>query len=234
MRADRLASLGEMAAGIAHEIKNPLAGISGAAQLLSREIPAGDSRAGIMEEMIALISRLDKTIKNLLNFARYTEPEFAPANINEVIEKVIFFVRQVPEGKKASFVTQFDQAMEEIEVDADQMKQVFLNLFLNALQAKAEDCEITVKTYGEALPGLMEPSHRKHFIMVSVIDNGPGITTDKLGKIFQPFYTTREEGTGLGLSITRKIVDLHEGRITVESEVGKGTAFHIFLPKKKL
>nr|NIO55080.1 HAMP domain-containing protein [Candidatus Latescibacterota bacterium]NIS77380.1 HAMP domain-containing protein [Deltaproteobacteria bacterium] len=234
LRADRLASLGEMATGIAHEIKNPLAGISGAAQLLFKEFPPGDTRSEVMGEMISLIDRLDNTIKNLLNFARYTEPEFVPADINEVIEKVIFFVKQVPEGKKAKFTTEYDPSMEKIEIDADQMKQVFLNLFLNAFQEKAEGCEITVKTYAEALPGFMEIRHRKHFIMVSVIDNGPGIPSDKLGRIFQPFYTTKETGTGLGLPITRKIIDLHEGRITVESEVGKGTAFHIFLPKKKL
>jgi signal transduction histidine kinase len=234
LRVDRLASLGEMAAGVAHEIKNPLAGISGAAQVLSREFPAGDSRAGIMAEMITLINRLDNTIKNLLNFARYTEPEFALANINDVVEKVIFFVKQVAEGRKARFIREYDPSMEEIEVDSEQIKQVFLNLFLNALQAKSEDCEITVKTYGEAPPGFMESPHRRNFVMVSVIDNGPGMPPDKLSKIFQPFFTTKDAGTGLGLSITRKILDLHEGRVTVESDVGTGTSFHIFLPKKKL
>jgi len=234
LRADRLASLGEMAAGIAHEIKNPLAGIYGVTQVLMREFPEGDPRHDVIREMVELVKRLDNTIKNLLNFARYTEPEFVPTNVNDVIEKVIFFVKQIPEGKKAKFLREFDPAMEEIDLDAEQMKQVFLNLFLNSLQAKPDGCEITVKTYRETPPGFLEGIPRKNYVMITVSDNGPGIPPDRVSKIFQPFYTTKESGTGLGLSITRKIVDMHEGRITVESEPGRGTTFYIFLPKRKL
>ncbi|RMG61135.1 MAG: HAMP domain-containing protein [Deltaproteobacteria bacterium] len=234
LRADRLASLGEMAAGLAHEIKNPLAGISGAIQVLVKEFSKEDPRREILSEVLALVERLDNTVRNLLNFARYTEPEFKLANINDVIDKVIFLARQIPEGRKATFIREFDPAMEEVEVDAEQIKQVFLNLFLNALQAKPEGCEITVKTYREAPPGYLKGISRKNYIMITVSDNGPGIPPDKLSKIFQPFFTTKEAGTGLGLSITRKILDLHEGHITVESEVGRGTSFHIFLPKRKL
>jgi two-component system NtrC family sensor kinase len=232
-RADRLASLGEMAAGIAHEIKNPLAGIFGAAQILAREFPEGDPRREIVVEMTALIRRLDNTIRDLLNFARYTEPQFAPASLNDVIDKVLFLVRQIPEGKRARIVREFDPAMPQIEMDQEQMKQVFLNLALNALQAKPEGCVLVVRTFADVPADIPDIKVRSRFAMATVTDNGPGISPEKIGKIFQPFFTTKEGGTGLGLSMTRKILDLHDGLITASSEPGKGSTFSIFLPKVK-
>jgi len=233
-RADRLASLGEMAAGIAHEIKNPLAGIHGAAQILAREFPEEDPRRAVIEEMMGLVRRLDGTIRDLLNFARYTEPEFAKANLNDVIDKVLFLVRQIPEGKRAKIVRVFDPAMPSIEMDQEQMKQVFLNLVLNALQARPDGVTLTVTTYAEVpphVPGVKSPSR---FVMAQVADDGPGIPPDRIGKIFQPFFTTKAGGTGLGLSMTRKILDLHDGWITAESEPGRGAVFSVFLPRAKL
>ncbi len=232
-RADRLASLGEMAAGIAHEIKNPLAGIYGAAQVLSREFPEGDPKREILDEMTALSRRLDSTIRDLLNFARYTEPQFSRGNLNEVIEKVLFLLQQVREGKRAKVVRDYDPAMPEIEMDAEQVKQVFLNLALNALQASPAGCTLTIRTRAEVPPEEGGDLPRRRFVMASVSDDGPGIPPDRLQKIFQPFYTTKEAGTGLGLSMTRKILDLHEGRITVKSEPGKGATFTVFLPREK-
>ncbi|HEY5997613.1 MAG TPA: ATP-binding protein, partial [Candidatus Deferrimicrobiaceae bacterium] len=233
-RADRLASLGEMAAGIAHEIKNPLAGIFGAAQILAREFPEGDSRREIVDEMTALIRRLDNTIRDLLNFARYTEPRFSRANINEVIDKVLFLVRQIPEGKRARIVREFDPAMPAIEMDQEQIKQVFLNLALNALQAKPDGCTLTIRTFAEVPEDVPDIKARARFAMAQVADDGPGIPSDKIGKIFHPFFTTKESGTGLGLSMTRKILDLHDGWITAASEPGRGSTFTVFLPKVKL
>lgn len=233
-RADRLASLGEMAAGIAHEIKNPLAGIYGAAQILSREFPETDPRRAIVGEMMALVKRLDGTIKDLLNFARYTEPHFSTANLNDVIDKVLFLAQQIPEGKRARIIRMFDPAMPGIEMDQEQMKQVFLNLVLNALQAKPDGVTLTIRTFAEVPPDLADIKPRARFITASVEDDGPGIPAERLGKIFQPFFTTKEGGTGLGLSMTRKILDLHDGWITAASEPGKGAVFTVFLPKVKL
>lgn len=233
-RADRLASLGEMAAGIAHEIKNPLAGIYGAAQILSKEFPETDPRRAIVGEMMGLVKRLDGTIRDLLNFARYTEPQFSKANVNEVIDKVLFLVQQIPEGKRARIVRDYDPAMPEIEMDQEQIKQVFLNLVLNALQAKPEGVTLTIRTRADVPAGFAEIRPRARFVTARVEDDGPGIPPERLGKVFQPFFTTKEGGTGLGLSMTRKILDLHDGLITVESEPGKGAAFTVFLPKVKL
>ncbi len=234
-RADRLASLGEMAAGIAHEIKNPLAGIYGAAQILSREFREDDPRREIVAEMTSLIKRLDNTIRDLLNFARYTEPQFAKANLNDVVDKVLFLVQQIPEGKRARIVREFDPGMPDVEMDQEQIKQVFLNLALNALQAKPSGCTLTIRTHADVPPGRVpELRHLSRYIMAELSDDGPGIPPDRIGKIFQPFFTTKDSGTGLGLSMTRKILDLHDGWITVESEGGKGATFSVFLPKVKL
>ena len=232
-RADRLASLGEMAAGIAHEIKNPLAGIYGAAQILVNEFPEGDPKREIVGEMMTLVKRLDNTIKDLLNFARYTEPRFTTANLNDVIDKVLFLVQQIPEGKRARIVREFDPAMPGIEMDPEQVKQVFLNLALNALQASPDGVTLTVRTRSDVPAEGDAVRHRARYVMASVTDDGPGIPADKMGKIFQPFFTTKEHGTGLGLSMTRKILDLHEGRIAAESGPSGGATFTVFLPKSK-
>ena len=233
-RADRLASLGEMAAGIAHEIKNPLAGIYGAAQILSGEFPEGDLKREILDEMMALMKRLDNTIRDLLNFSRNTEPQFSKASLNDVIDKVLFLVKQIPEGKRAKMIREFDPSMPEIEMDQEQVKQVFLNLVLNALQARPEGCVLTIRTHSEVPPEVPDVKIRSRFVMATVTDDGPGIPSDRIGKIFQPFFTTKEAGTGLGLSMTRKILDLHDGWITAASQEGKGATFTVFLPKRKL
>jgi len=233
-RADRLASLGEMAAGIAHEIKNPLAGIYGAAQIVANEFREGDRKREIVEEMMTLVKRLDNTIKDLLNFARYTEPQFTKGNLNDVIDKVLFLVQQIPEGKRARIVRDFDPGMPEVEMDPEQVKQVFLNLALNAVQARPDGVTLTIRTRGDVPAEGDDVLHRARYVTASMTDDGPGIAPDKLGKIFQPFFTTKENGTGLGLSMTRKILDLHEGRITAESGPGGGATFTVYLPKAKL
>jgi signal transduction histidine kinase len=234
VRADRLASLGEMAAGIAHEIKNPLAGIYGAAQVLVNEFPEGDPKREIVGEMMILLKRLDNTIRDLLNFARFTEPQLTKGNLNDVIEKVLFLVQQTPEGKRARIRREFDPGMPEIEMDQEQVKQVFLNIALNALQARPDVVMISIRTQGDVAAAGDDVKHRARYVMASVSDDGPGIPPDRLGKIFQPFFTTKENGTGLGLSMARKILDLHEGRITAESGPGGGATFTVFLPRVKI
>lgn len=233
-RADRLASLGEMAAGVAHEIKNPLAGIYGAAQVLSGEFPVGDPKREILGEMMALMKRLDHTIRDLLNFSRDTKPRFTKTNLNDVIEKVLFLVRQIPEGKRATVNRIFDPGMPEIDADQEQIKQVFLNILLNALQAKPDGCALTIRTHSAVPPEVPAVPLRGRFVMATVSDDGPGIPADRIGKIFQPFFTTKESGTGLGLSMTRKILDLHDGWITAASREGQGATFTVFLPRERL
>jgi signal transduction histidine kinase len=223
-----------MAAGIAHEIKNPLAGIYGAAQVLVNEFPEGDPKREIVGEMMILLKRLDNTIRDLLNFARFTEPQLTKGNLNDVIEKVLFLLQQTPEGKRARIRREFDPGMPEIEMDQEQVKQVFLNIALNALQARPDGVMISIRTRGDVAAAGDDVKHRARYVTASVSDDGPGIPPDRLGKIFQPFFTTKENGTGLGLSMARKILDLHEGRITAESGPGGGATFTVFLPRVKI
>jgi signal transduction histidine kinase len=170
----------------------------------------------------------------MLNFSRFTEPRFAKGNLNDVIEKVIFLVQQIREGKRAKIIRDFDPAMPEIEMDAEQIKQVFLNLALNALQANPDGCTLTVRTFSDLPVEVEDIKHHARFVMATISDDGPGIPADKLGKIFQPFFTTKESGTGLGLSMTRKILDLHDGWITAGNGPERGAVFSVFLPKEKL
>jgi len=147
---------------------------------------------------------------------------------------VLFLVQQIPEGKRARILREFDPAMPDVEMDQEQIKQVFLNLALNALQAKPDGCTLTVRTYADVPERVAEIRHRSRYIMAEVSDDGPGIPPDRLGKVFHPFFTTKESGTGLGLSMTRKILDMHDGWITAASGEGRGATFSVFLPKVKL
>ncbi len=234
-RAAKLASLGEIISGIAHEIKNPLTGISCAVQVFQSELNENDSRKAITTEILNHIKRLDRTVKDLLNYAKPKPPNFLPLNINEVLNKAVFFV--YPEAKKqnVSIDTSVEGDIPDVMMDPDQMQQVFLNLMINAVQAmpdggtlkittlksdinKEEDCKII-----ESLPG-------ENAVIVRLEDTGKGIEGEYLDSIFDPFFTKKSKGTGLGLAISRRIVHEHGGEIVVKSEVGKGSTFLIYLP----
>jgi len=232
-RADRLATLGELAAGIAHEIKNPLAGIAGATQVLAREFADDDPRKPVTHEILKLIERLDTTIKDLLDFARPSVPEIAVTDLEDLMSKTLFLIERMPERKKqgVEIVVDIDPEMPGVPVDPDQIRQVFLNIGVNAVQAMPEGGTLTVSIKSEGDRQLGEIHPAEDFVMVSFADTGSGIEEDKLRSIFTPFVTTKSKGTGLGLAITMRIIEQHGGRITVHSTVGEGTVFRIYLPK---
>jgi len=234
MRAERLASIGEMAASVAHEIKNPLAGLAGATQVLARSFGADDQRYPVVQEMLKLIDRLDKTIRDLLSFARESEPNWKKANLNDVVEETLFFVaREQPEGDTGVTVA-LDPSMPEIAMDPQQVQQVLFNLVINARQAVGEGGKVWVRT--SARPTLVPRGDKplpRAAVEVCVRDDGPGIPADRLTEIFKPFYTTKNHGTGLGLPISRKIVDAHGGQIHLESRAGEGAAFYVWLPRDR-
>jgi two-component system NtrC family sensor kinase len=232
-RADRLATLGELAAGVAHEIKNPLAGIAGATQILAREFGEGDPRYPVTQEILKLIERLDHTIRDLLDFSRPSVPSLLPVNLNQVLEKTLFLVEGMPEAKinGVAVRTLPDPALPTIPADPNLLRQVFLNLSVNAIQAMSRGGVLTIATRSFADPARGEVHPPEGFVEVSFSDTGPGIEKDKLRSIFTPFFTTKTQGTGLGLTICLRIVEQHGGRITVESEPGKGTVFHVYLPR---
>jgi len=222
-RADRLASLGELASSIAHEIKNPLGGISGAIQILREDYHTGDTRRGVLEEILRQIQRLDKTTKDLLSFARPSPPLLGMTNINSVIEKALLLVEPQAKKQRVEIITHLDSNLPNTMADEEQIQQCLLNLCLNGVQAMPDGGQLIVKT--EARYFLMS-----EIILITIQDTGTGIPQEHMSRIFEPFYTTKAQGTGLGLSIARSIVEGHGGGIFVESNAGKGTIFYVRLP----
>jgi two-component system, NtrC family, sensor kinase len=239
-RADRLATVGEMAAGIAHEIKNPLAGIAGVIQILGRDIEVEDPRHRIIKEVLEQIDRLDKAVKNLLSFARPPAPNLTRVNVNEVMDKIAAFLTPQFAKNRVKLKKVFKEDLPEISGDPDLLQQVFLNIILNGVQAMPEGGEMLVSTSAGHVPAHhlgragagddTDDDASREAVTITIQDSGKGISPESLEKIFNPFFTTRQQGTGLGLSITQKIVEQHGGSITVDSEPGSGAIFTIYLP----
>jgi hypothetical protein len=230
-RAERLASLGELAASLAHEIKNPLAGIDGAIQVMADELPDTDSRKEIMLEVLSQVRRLDRTVRDLLAFARPGRPEVAPCDLHQILDRVLLLLAEDPDAKRIRVTRAYQTKLPRVEADAKQLGQVFLNLILNAIQAMPAGGSITLRTSqrpssdGDGEPGTSEPG-----LEVELSDTGPGIPPRRLEEIFTPFVTTKHRGTGLGLSVSRRIVEDHRGRITAENRPEGGAAFRVWLP----
>lgn len=222
-RADRLASVGEMSAGIAHEIKNPLTAISSAITVIMEDFDSSDPRRQIVEEVLEQLNRLDKTVNDLLYFGKPADPEPMCADINALLKKTLSFSLQHRGGKNIERRLDLDEGLPLVYIDTKQMQQVFLNLILNAVQAMQDGGVLSIKT------ALVERDG-KEWVQISVADTGSGIPPQILGKIFTPFFTTKAQGTGLGLAICHKLVTQHSGSLVVTSEDGKGTVFTIELP----
>jgi signal transduction histidine kinase len=224
-RADRLASIGEMAAGIAHEIKNPLAGIAGVIQVLKKDLEPGDQKRAVLEEVLSQVERMDKAVRNLLSFARPPEPKVTMVDVNELIGKLLDFL--APQFAKYSIMSERKLAtgLPWLNLDPDLIQQALINIALNAIQAMPEGGKFTVETRTTVdspdKPGMVE---------IVFSDSGKGISLENLGRIFNPFFTTRQQGTGLGLSITQRIIEQHSGEINVTSVPGKGASFTISFP----
>jgi signal transduction histidine kinase len=224
-RADRLASIGEMAAGIAHEVKNPLTGIASAITIINDDFSPDDPRKEILGEVLEQVKRLDKTVNDLLFFGKPTDPEPVCTDLNAALRKTLVFASQ-HRGSKGGIIDKLLDLYEDLPpvyVDPKQIQQVFLNLILNAIQAMQNGGTLTIKT------DIVQHEEQK-WVSVSIADTGQGIPSQILGKIFTPFFTTKAQGTGLGLAICHKLVTQQGGSIRVESEDGKGTVFFIELP----
>jgi hypothetical protein len=222
-RAERLASVGEMAAGLAHEIKNPLAGIGGAIDVLADDYPEDDPRREVMAQIQKQVSRLNKTVTDLLYFGRPGEPEFTYIDINNLIKQTQLFASQHPEAKNINWIEELTRDLPLVWGDQKQIQQVLLNLMINGLQAMQDGGVLTVQT---------EPFSRdgRSWIRVDVSDTGPGIPESEVKKIFTPFYTSKTEGTGLGLPICQQLMEANGGSLKVISPVGQGACFTLELP----
>jgi len=222
-RADRLAAVGEMSTGIAHEIKNPLACISGAVSVLADEYDENDPRREIVSKVLEQINRLDKTATDLLAFGKPGTPEFSYVDINELLKKTLFFVAQHPEARNVERIFELTRDLPLVWIDIKQIQQVFFNIIINAIQAMPDGGLLTLTT-DRVKQGDDE------FVRVTIRDTGKGISAELLAKIFVPFFTTKTQGTGLGLPICRQLVEHNHGIIEVESALQQGTTFSILLP----
>ena len=220
--SEKLATLGEMAAGLAHEIKNPLAGIAGAIQVLGETLPDEDERRPVVEKVLEQVRRIDGTVRDLLTYARPKVAKLARTNLHEVIDNALGVVVLFPQVR-INVVRHFQTGLSEAMVDPQQFGQVLSNLFINAIQAMPDGGTLTVSTFSDPKG-----------IQVSVRDSGKGIPKSKLDRIFVPFYTTKTRGTGLGLPICRRVVEAHHGRISVSSRSGQGAEFIVQLPHPKI
>ena len=228
-RADRMASIGELASGIAHEIRNPLAGIQGAIQILAEEFPKEDPRKQVSDEIQKQIYKLERLVKDLLNFAKPVTRNYLPTDINELVDKVLsFFMTQRGKSVDIKIEKNFVPSLPKAMIDPSSMEQAFLNIILNAQKAMSRGGTFTVSTL--APPGRKDDGKEVQEIQIVFEDTGIGIPGENLPKIFNPFFSTRSDGTGLGLSITKNIVEQQGGKIEVESQVNAGTKFIITLP----
>ena len=218
-RAEHLASLGELAAGIAHEVRNPLAGIAGAVEVIGQQLPAGSAHREVLQEVRKEVQRIQLLLSDLLQYARPRPLRFLRSDLGDTIEQAVLLARQQIGQRPIQIEFTKPDDLPPVEHDAALIEQVALNLLVNAIQAMDQAGSIRVR---------MEI--REGLVGFQVADSGRGIAADVLPKIFRPFFTTKGHGTGLGLSLAKGIIEQHGGSIEVQSRSGSGTEFTIWLP----
>lgn len=229
-QADRLSTMGTLAAGLAHEVKNPLGGIKGAAQLLERELAEGSDLLEYTRVMIRETERIDRIIRELLELASPRGLKLSPVNLHRVLGDILLLQKQAVAGKEIFFVTHFDPSIPDIMADGEMLARLFLNLIRNALDAMAESGRLTVTSRVLSEYRLAKNERQSRMVAIEVGDDGPGIPPEDLENIWTPFFSSKSTGTGLGLTICHKIVAEHRGMIKVESDPGRGTKFTVLLP----
>ncbi len=219
VRADRFAAVGEMASGLAHEIKNPLAGLSGALELLAEDVAESAEQSELVSDMRHQVARLAHTMESLLSYARPPKPRLRSTDLNATLERVLFLIRQQTRGGAMEVQQQLDPAVPAVRADPSQLEQVFLNICLNACQA--------MNGAGGALTVRSRAADGR--VTVEVEDTGPGIPERLRPNIFKPFFTTKRQGNGLGLAISARIVAEHGGHIAYHCPPSGGTVFAVTL-----
>ena len=221
--SEKMASLGKLAAGIAHEINNPLGGILIYSSLMMEDLPEGDSKRGDLARIVQEASRCKDIVKSLLEFARQTEPKMEPTDINRAITDGLFFLENQALFHNVKIIKNLDPFLPFVRGNASQLKQVLINIIVNAAEAMHGNGTLTITS---------STSPDRKWVTLEFTDTGEGIKEENLRRIFDPFFTTKEvgKGTGLGLATSYGIVEDHGGRISVKSKVGEGTTFTIELP----
>jgi len=229
VRIGRLAEIGELAAGIAHELRNPLASIKGAAQVVLRDLSESNEIVDLnahrefLDIIVNEVDVLSGVTSEFLEFSRFAPPHVQRFSLNALLTKRIQFLRPEFERCDIAVHEDYDESLPEIEADPNQLERVFTNIFLNGVQAMPEGGLLTVKTK-------YVRNSREDLVEISFIDTGLGMTESQIEKIFTPFFTTKTKGTGLGLAIVRKTIDAHGGKISVQSRLAEGSNFTIMLP----
>ncbi len=218
-RAEHFATLGELATGLAHEIRNPLAGIAGVIEIVSRDLPPNSPARSVIKDAKEEALQINRILTELLDTARPKPPQFRVSDVCSTAEHAVMFARQQAITKRIMIELDVAGPIPPVDHDPNQINQVLLNLLLNAIQSMDKPGTIRV---------LLETD--EDTVLITVADEGKGIAPENLPNIFRPFFTTKGHGTGLGLSLARRTVESHGGQIDVTSEVGKGSRFEIRLP----
>ena len=219
-RAEKLSTLGEMAAVLAHEIRNPLGSIRGTAEILRDDYKPGDPKHEFIEIQIKETERLNRVVEGFLHMARPQPVDMRPCPVQDELETIAFLVSNDARERRINFVLQPPTVPVIIKADGEKLRQAFLNIAINALQATPPGGSVIIST----------TVNQTALCEISFRDTGSGIDAETLKRIFEPFYTTKPDGTGLGLAITRKIIESHGGTMSVESDVGRGTTVTVRLP----
>jgi PAS domain S-box-containing protein len=221
--SEKMASLGKLAAGIAHEINNPLGGILIYSSLMMEDLPEDDLKRGDLSRIVQEAGRCKEIVRSLLEFARQTEPKMEPTDVNRAITDGLFFLENQALFHNIQIIKKLDSGLPFVRGNAGQLKQVFMNIIVNAAEAIHGSGTLTITTSHDA---------RQKMVFMEFTDTGEGIAEENLTRIFDPFFTTKDvgKGTGLGLATSYGIIESHGGKISVKSEVGKGTTFTIELP----
>jgi two-component system sensor histidine kinase AtoS len=226
-RTEQLRVSGEMAAGIAHEIRNPLAGMKVSIEVLLSELELEEKDRDVLLKIIDQIRHIELLMRNLLNYARPVAAQHVMVDVNKILEKTVSFMERHPSfstgDSHTKIIKNLDAALPETLSDPQQLQQVFLNLFLNAADAVPEGGTITASTRYDKV---------ENGIVIELHDTGQGIPAELMEKIFQPFFTTKGKGSGLGLAVSKRIVEEHGGSITAMNNASGGAAFRIVLPVK--
>jgi two-component system sensor histidine kinase HydH len=223
-RKEKLAAIGGLAAGVAHEIRNPLSSIKGIASYFKSKFDEDSDDKKAAGVMIQEVDRLNRVISELLEFARPKELKLKQTDMNELLEHSARLIQKEASTKDIAIKLNLSQQQLVAEIDSDRFSQCLLNLYLNALQAMEDGGRLTIES--SVVEGTL--------IRIDIKDTGSGIKSEDLNKIFDPYFTTKAKGTGLGLAIVHKIIEAHNGQIKIRSVSGQGTAFTIVIPAKKI
>jgi two-component system sensor histidine kinase HydH len=221
IQANKYKVIGELATGIAHEIRNPLGSIQGSLEILKKDYKPEDSKFEFLNILLKEVYRLNKVVTDFLNYARPSPPNLIDTEINQLVEETVLFLSPQAVKKGILFKTELGGNLPRIKADPSQLKQAFINLILNSLESIDDKGEITISAHQD-----------KNRLKIVFQDSGRGMSEETKDEIFTPFFSTKEGGTGLGLGIVERIIQNHKGEIKVESTSGKGTIFTLSFPIK--